>query len=417
MRSRWTWFVLLALAFPCACFACLWDEDTLEMERQQYPEVHELIAGHFVRHSDAYYQWRIGDRTTKSVDQRTPEDYNDIAVAYDKLGDHDKAIETIREKMNRWPNENVYESEANLGTFLIHSGKLEDGLVHIQQAIEINPDAHFGREIYQQLLVQYIIERRATGAKLPLNPDQNKADWGDHKPRVAGFAAYVKEKRGDDAKDGVDAEYARALNGVLGMVRFGNHDSPILMEAVGDLLSAAQPANLLAARAYLRASYEVDDLPTSEGFRLKAANAVASQKHPAPGKTIKAVEAALQNELAQADALAAQIAADEAKWIANGDRVDEQFSQTYYKSPKLDIVQSEEEAISLVSRQSSALTAGDLIELRESKPAEPVSKNLALLVIVGLAAVAGVVLLIYVNFKFNRAWTELRYEMQNKQRK
>lgn len=340
MRARGTWFILLALAFPCACFACLWDEDTLEMERQQYPEVHELIAGHFVRHSDAYYQWRIGDRTTKSVDQRTPDDYNDIAVAYDKLGEHDKAIETIREKMDRWPDENIYESQANLGTFLIHSGKFDDGLIHIQRAIEINPEAHFGREIYQQLLVQYVIERRAAGAKLPLNPDQEKADWGDYKPRVGGFAAYVKQHRGDGAKDGIDAEYARALTGVLGMVRFGNHDSPILMEAVGDLISATKPANQLAARAYLRASYATHVSSERSAYRLKAANAVASQKFPVKGEKINAIEAALKDELAQADALSAQIAADEATWIANGDRVDEKFSEKYYGSPKLDVERS-----------------------------------------------------------------------------
>ncbi|MFN3152047.1 hypothetical protein [Bremerella sp.] len=344
MRSRWTWLVLLTLVFPCACYACLWDEDTLEMERQQYPEVHELIAGHFVRHSDAYYQWRIGDRTTKSVDQRTPEDYNDIAVAYDKLGEHDKAIETIREKMDRWPKENLYESEANLGTFLIHSGKFDDGLVHIQRAIEINPDAHFGREIYQQLLVQYIIERRAAGADLPLNPDKEASDATEPKPRVAGFAAYVKEHRGNDAQDGVEAEYERALKGVLGMVRFGKHDSPILMEAVGDLLSATDPANQLAARAYLRASFRMTDETKRDAYRLKAENALAKQVLESHGDKLRIVEVSLKNEVDQAYELASQIAADEGAWIANGDRVDEKFSEKYYDSPKLDFAQAQHDA-------------------------------------------------------------------------
>ncbi|MBA2116520.1 hypothetical protein [Bremerella alba] len=390
MRSRWTWFVALALAFPCACFACLWDEDTLEMERQQYPEVHELIAGHFVRHSDAYYQWRIGDRTTKSVDQRTPDDYNDIAVAYDKLGQHDKAIETIREKMDRWPDENLYESQANLGTFLIHSGKFDDGLVHIQRAIEINPDAHFGREIYQQLLVQYVIERRAAGAQLPLNPDQEKAGTGEYKPRVAGFAAYVKQHRGDDAMDGVEAEYARALKGTLGMVRFGNHDSPILMEAVGDLLSATQPANLLAARAYLRAAQESEDAEARSNYRLKAANAVASQKHPLHGKKIASVEAALNDELAQADILATQIAADEATWIANGDRVDEKFSEKYYGSPKLDIDQSQDKAGALASSPSYETFETSDYDSETIAPPGAGSVDLAMLVIVGMVILGGV---------------------------
>ncbi len=368
MRMRWKWFVVLALAFPLAAQACLWDEDTLEMERQQYPEVQELIVGHFVRHSDAYYQWRIGDRTTKSVDQRTPDDYNDIAVAYDKLGEHDKAIETIREKMQRWPDENIYESQANLGTFLIHSGKFDEGLVHIQKAIEINPEAHFGREIYQQLLVQYVIERRADRATFPLSPDKEKLDWGDHKPRVGGFAAYVKEQRGDDAPDGVNAEYARALKGVLGMVRFGHHDSPILMEAVGDLLSASQPANLLAARAYLRASYEVEDAAAREDYRLKAVNAVASQKLGIRGEKIDAIEAALKDELAQAETFAKQIAADEANWIAHGDRVDDKFSEKYYATPKLDIEHAQQQVA--LAKTTTSFDPGFVLENGEFKDSD-----------------------------------------------
>ena len=71
----------ISLIVPEPGFACLWDYDTLAMERQRFPEAHELIAGHFVRHSDAYYEWRISDRTAKPVDQRTPLDFDDIAVA------------------------------------------------------------------------------------------------------------------------------------------------------------------------------------------------------------------------------------------------------------------------------------------------------------------------------------------------
>ena len=121
----------LTLVFAPVAVACLWDYDTLSMERSLAPDIHELIVGKFPRHSAAYYQWRIEDREKKPVADRSPEDYNDIAVAYEKLHQHDKAIETIQEKIARWPEENRYESEANLGTFLIHKGDFEAGLVPV----------------------------------------------------------------------------------------------------------------------------------------------------------------------------------------------------------------------------------------------------------------------------------------------
>ena len=133
---------LLFVSLRVDVHACLWDYDTLRMEREMFPWAHELIVGYFVRHSDEYYQWRIKDRGTKGG-RKTPQDYDDIAVAYDKLGQQDKAIATIQEKMEKWPDQGTYESHANLGTFHIHNGQFKEGLVHIEKAIEINPMSLF----------------------------------------------------------------------------------------------------------------------------------------------------------------------------------------------------------------------------------------------------------------------------------
>ena len=57
----------------------------------------------------------------------------------------------------------LYETRANLGTFYIHAGELEQGVEQIELAIEINPDAHFGREIYQKHLVNYVLTRKVDG--------------------------------------------------------------------------------------------------------------------------------------------------------------------------------------------------------------------------------------------------------------
>jgi len=319
--------IVLTLLFPVCCLACLWDSDTLEQERYRFPETHELIVGDFVRHSEAYYRWRIEDRLATPLEDRTPMDYDDIAVAYDKLGQQEKAIETIHEKIRRFSSESVYESEANLGTFLIHAGKLEEGLVHIEKAIEINPDAHFGREIYQKLLVEYVLQQRAAGIEgLPLATGT-----------LDSFERFVSGKLGWPGISRIDGEAKRrkeeakkAIAGVLGMMRFGHYDSPILLEALGDLLRTQErDANMLAAQAYLRASELVDDKDASAAYLKKADKALRSQHN----MDIKTLKQQLAEAVEQADEKFAKIEADELAWAAAGEDLDQKFASKYYEQP------------------------------------------------------------------------------------
>ncbi|MCA9217988.1 MAG: tetratricopeptide repeat protein [Planctomycetales bacterium] len=325
------------------CWACLWDYDTLAMERQRFPDAHELIAGHFVRHSPEYYKWRISDRTSKPVDQRTPIDFDDIAVAYDRLGQHDAAIDTIRAKVERWPDERRYESEANLGTFHIHAGRFEEGLHHINKAIEINPDAHFGREIYQKLLVEYVIESQNGDHQLPLN-DGVTFDG-------TGFAAFVLAARKAEESD-QPAEIQAAAKGILGMMRFGNHNSPILLEALGDLLLYSRDdSKMLAARAYLRASYEAGDSTASVAYRQKAQQAVKMQF----GREIAEVEADLKTEIEQGKSLFRQISDDEQAWIVSGRNLDVEFGNKYYEQPPLELNRPDWKPMDPVTRAALGL--------------------------------------------------------------
>jgi hypothetical protein len=54
----WALFVV----FCPLLHACIWDYDTLAMERQRFPHALELITGKFLRHSAAFYEWRVQDR-------------------------------------------------------------------------------------------------------------------------------------------------------------------------------------------------------------------------------------------------------------------------------------------------------------------------------------------------------------------
>lgn len=325
--------LLLVLVFASPAGACIWDRDTLRMEQRQFPDALELIAGKFLRHSRAYYEWRIRDREAKLA--KNPEDpaiYDDLAVAYEKTGDPLKAVSLMERKAAKWAD--VYETEANLGTFYVHAGNLEKGLVHIKRAIAINPDAHFGREIYQQLLIEYVLDRRKDGEmRLPLGPAASKRDG----KRFHHFVLARRAKKfGKGTNRTKQDEVQAAVKGVLGMMRFGNHASPVLLEALGDLMGLNRydedGAKRLAARAYLRAA-QVTEGETRTAYRALAKDILAIQT-TAAGTTrsldLPSVERSLQKELAEGRAFVDEVHQKEAVWIKNEKDPEQKFEETYY---------------------------------------------------------------------------------------
>ena len=308
--------------------ACLWDYDTLAMEKRVFPEALDLMTGKFLRHSAKYYEWRILDRTEAL--KRRPASltlYDDLAVAYDKTGQNDKAIEVILKKAALKPR--LYSTEANLGTFYIHSGQFEKGLEHIKKAIEINPDAHFGREIYQKRLVEYVLSKQVEG-KLSLPIEKESIPYGG-----TGFAKFVLAAAGlEKAHEKHEAELSRAEKGILGMMRFGHHDSPVLLEALGDILLSKGDAKRLASRAYLKASYESKDPVVKRAYRKKATMTLGMQtkhKFTTTTLTIAELEKTFTKELKDAASWYAKLLADEKKWQEKEANMDDEFSVKYYK--------------------------------------------------------------------------------------
>ncbi len=165
--------------------ACMWDRDTLSHEAQAMPDVVQVATGRFERNPPLYYQVRI-DRETADV-KKHPENldlYDDISVAYSRIGDDDRAIEWIERKRERMGDlsrartvngkrdafsEAAYRYYANAGTFWIvrwmRHGANESDIQQarhsrnlIARAIEINPNAHFGREVVQLRLTDWLID-------------------------------------------------------------------------------------------------------------------------------------------------------------------------------------------------------------------------------------------------------------------
>ncbi len=331
--------LVLVLTFTIAgsepAKACLWDKDTLAMEKRGLPGTFELLTGRFLRHSKAYYQWRVVDRTKRLAE--TPDDLallDDLAVAYDKLGEHEAALKTARRSLSLSPER--YETHANLGTLLIHAGDLKAGLVHIKRAIAINPDAHFGREVVQQRLVEYVLAWRRGGERTQfpiadstycedtLQPDGKARDDLKHLcegRHALNFVSFIKRHK---------LSVPDAMRGVRGMMRFGNWKSPVLREVLGDLLlgaysqNSSRPSRSLAAMAYLAAG----DTAASgkQAYRRRAEDVLRIQY----GMHLEMLTAKMAQAMAKGARWFDMIQRREAKWIEAGAEVDAKYAKTYY---------------------------------------------------------------------------------------
>lgn len=172
-------YVLLLLAL-CASplSACLWDTDTLAEESAGLPEVKVVIVGGFARNPDLYYEMRL-ERVSKLLkdDHNNLDAYDDAGVSCDRLGRDEEAIEWMAKKLKAMermgysasaqPNHR-YRYLANLGTFhahrWFHNGADRERLDDltkardlIAQALQENPDAHFGREKYQLMFIDWAL--------------------------------------------------------------------------------------------------------------------------------------------------------------------------------------------------------------------------------------------------------------------
>lgn len=170
--------LLGVLSLQSSLWACMWDSDTLADEAQGVPDVVRVITGRFPRNPPLYYEMRL-KRVTAEL-KATPTklaDYDDAAVACERLGQDDAAIVWMMRKQAylqqsqphdaNW-REQEYHYLANVGTFWAHRwlrqgadrrklAEMKKARDYIAQAIQLNPSAHFGREKYQLMAMDWII--------------------------------------------------------------------------------------------------------------------------------------------------------------------------------------------------------------------------------------------------------------------
>lgn len=340
-----TGLLIFQMVFPPTLQACLWDTETIADERQRIPGTLELIVGKFPRHSKAFYQWRLDDRLRKlESDPENDALLDDIAVSYEKLGRYEEAIETARRQLMRDPKR--YESLANLGTFLIHAGRYEEGAEQIQAAIDVNPDAHFGREKIQLALVQFLIEEEMVGEgkaplieQLPMESHRISPETNPHSG-ISRFASFLAKQFTDGERKYLKRpEVDEAIRGVTGMMRFSRYDSPVLLDILGQLLEIDE-ANRMAARCYLMAAHklEVDHPEKADAYRALARTAMKKQHIDRSSmKTAPFAPLAkrLEKEIAEGESWFNELVANEQKWIEAGDDVEARFEETYRYEPEL----------------------------------------------------------------------------------
>jgi tetratricopeptide (TPR) repeat protein len=301
----------------------LWDYDTLKQERARFPDTLELITGKFLRHSPEFYEWRIKDRQQKlKTDPKNPSLYDDLAVAYAKTGQYAKAIATMEALERIAPGR--YETYSNLGTFHFLAGDIAKALPLIDTALAINPDAHFGREKYQRWLGDYLL----VGDKKKGGKD--------------GFARFLEGQIGRELKQ---EDVSEAVKAVLGMMRFANHENPVLLSALADLLKLDEygstreiDAKRLAVRAILKEGYSVKDRTFSPEAIQRAKDVLLF--HYRHGRTteeltVEEVASRFKEELADAETWYAELRTKEIGWINSGMNPEVEFDKLYTEAPQL----------------------------------------------------------------------------------
>jgi hypothetical protein len=144
----------------------------------RFAMVQDVIHERFARHGPEYYRER--NRRVRELLNRLPAEdryalLDDLGAGLNHLGEHDDAALVLRDKLAEQERfgitgRELYTTYANLGTFLIHGNshramagdaaateRLREGLSFICQAIEVNPDSHFGREQWQVAAVEFLL--------------------------------------------------------------------------------------------------------------------------------------------------------------------------------------------------------------------------------------------------------------------
>ena len=119
------------------------------------------------------------------------------------------------------------------------------------------------------------------------------------------------------------------------MMRFGNFNSPVLLEALGDLLifNTDSPKQL-ATRAFLKAAYEVEDPEAKTKYREFAKQALSMQAVRGSSQmNLEDLESEFKTEIQAGDRWFKQICQNERDWTEAGLDVEAKYAEVYFEEP------------------------------------------------------------------------------------
>lgn len=146
----------------------------------RFAMVHDVIHERFPKHGAAHYRER-NRRTSEQLAALAPDDpaafplNDDLAAELERLGRSEAAAVVMRAKLARQQAKGItrrdlYSSYANLGTFLTLATlskavagdwdaqqRFREGFELVKKSVEVNPEAHFGRERWQVALYEHLL--------------------------------------------------------------------------------------------------------------------------------------------------------------------------------------------------------------------------------------------------------------------
>ena len=216
------------LATTAQAFACYNDSDTYLTELRDNLDITNAIIGRFTLYPPDYYKRRIESQTAiLKKDPNNLDAYDNISVAYDRIGKSDEAIKWIelkRKHLSATSGNHLYSTEANEGTFYIvrwitghKTGDVSDAVKaekYIEKALKINANAHFGREFAQLYSIRAMI---ACG---------KEEEW---MPKFTASLIKIADR------DHIDRKKLRY--GIAGMMVLGAAwDLPMMIQAIAELV-------------------------------------------------------------------------------------------------------------------------------------------------------------------------------------
>ena len=247
-RTATTVGLALALAAAAASWgpasrvasACGWDWETYHAEAKSLPCVYDALLGYWPKHTAEYHQARIdaADRALRWVPGWT-QGLDAKGISLMKLGrmEEAEAVMTTRLEID----DSAYPAHANLGTLHTITGDYDTALTHIDRAMAIEPEAHFGREKYHRSLVVFLQRVKA---------DPAVATTDNFLGISMTKSQRIRGSKGTFTGLGLDDDAFDALVSMLTV--YGADEVAEVYLALGELL-AARGHRRLAYTAYRRA--------------------------------------------------------------------------------------------------------------------------------------------------------------------